>query len=50
LARRKERNRLAAQESRRRKAQQLSGTVRKVGELGGELEQTKVKYDELTKT
>lgn len=50
LARRKERNRLAAQESRRRKAQQLSGTVRKVGELGGELEQTKVKYEELTKT
>jgi hypothetical protein len=50
LARRKERNRLAAQESRRRKAQQLSGTVRKVGELGGELQQTKVKYEELTKT
>ncbi|KAJ9106709.1 hypothetical protein QFC19_003021 [Naganishia cerealis] len=49
LARRKERNRLAAQESRRRKAQQLSGSVRKVGELGGELEQTKVKYEELTK-
>jgi hypothetical protein len=50
LARRKERNRLAAQESRRRKAQQLSGTVRKVGELGGELEQTKSKFDEMTKS
>ncbi|KAJ9114326.1 hypothetical protein QFC22_005778 [Naganishia vaughanmartiniae] len=49
LARRKERNRIAAQESRRKKAQQLSGTVRKVGELGGELEQTRVKYEELTK-
>ncbi|KAJ9096391.1 hypothetical protein QFC21_005213 [Naganishia friedmannii] len=49
MARRKERNRIAAQESRRKKAQQLSGTVKKVGELGGELEDTRAKYEELTK-